>query len=101
MYLRGPKPAPPPKNFLCRFTLISGMVLGVGKKFEIDNYLKIFIPDNTDIDVWELFLYLRCQRPARNRQCANIPAAILPPQDVHCEPIEPNQPHYTWRRCLM
>ena len=45
-FKRDPNP-PPRKNSLCRFTLISGMVLGGGKNLKSDNYLKIFIPDFT------------------------------------------------------
>ncbi len=43
-FQEGPYHPPSPKNFLCRFTLISGMVLGVGKNLKSDNYLNIFIP---------------------------------------------------------
>ena len=35
-HLRDPNPHLPPKNFLYRFTLISGMVLGVGKNLKSD-----------------------------------------------------------------
>ena len=36
---------PYPPLSLCRFTPISGMVLGFGKNLKLDNYLKIFIPE--------------------------------------------------------